>query len=220
MNVRLFLFVAQMSVPSYPVAVTDGTKHIFIDVVLSDYFEMMDYSVTGNNNNNNNNDEQSRIYPVLAIDSYYALNDDGRFCIWIDKRDGSTEGWINYGGCHIPMHQMALVLKNNIRPLFANQDEFVSFVEYVAPSIRLSFRENGFDEETDDKIIFETVLLQHLPVTIESVHPFIYKLQIFSSPIENRRGENTYHWNPKLDRLPIKTEKWLSYALSVMHADD
>ena len=169
----------------YPIASTDGINHIFIDVKLNDYFEPMNYDIEGNYKN------------------YHY--DDGRFCIFIDKRTGYTSGWINYTGNHEELHYMAATLKNSIRPLFKDQDEFITFAEYIEPSVRLSFKENKFDENTPDETILNNVLIQHIPITVISVNPFKYELNAFYVESVRKDGTKQYDWNTEIDRIPIST---------------
>ena len=176
----------------YPIASTDGINHIFIDVKLNDYFEHMDYNIEVNYKNYDWDSSKT-----------YSIDDDGKFCILIDKRTGYTSGWINYTGAHEELHYMAVALKNSIRPLFKDQDEFISFASYIEPSIRLSFKENMFNENTPDETILNNVLIQHIPIKITSINPFKYELNIFHVELVRKDGTKQYDWNTLMDRIPI-----------------
>ena len=110
--------------------------------------------------------------------------------MFIDKRNGNTEGWINYTGSCIPTYEMSIVLKNNIKSLFKDEDEFLTFAEYIEPSVRLSFKENKFNENTPDTDILNQVLIQHIPVIFTSLNPLSYKLNIFYQKLSSNRHGN------------------------------
>ena len=184
--------------PEFPIAETDGIKHLFIDVKMSDYFEYMHYDVVNGHRDYHYDNART-----------FVTEDDGRFCVLINKRNGCTSGWINYSGWYEEMYFMSVVLKNSIRPLFKDQDEFMTFAAYIEPSVRLSFKENGFNEDTDDETILNNILLQHIPVTIVSVDPLQYKLNAFYVKSIARGGEKYYNWNAKMDRIPIKTHDFV-----------
>lgn len=188
----------------YPIASTDNINHIFIDVKLNDYFEPMNYDIEGNYKNYHWDNSKT-----------YSSEDDGRFCIFIDKQTGYTSGWINYAGSHKELHYMAAVLKNSIRPLFKDQDEFIAFTSFIEPSIRLSFRENMFDENTTDETILNNVLIQHIPITIKSINPFIYELNLFRVELVREDGIKQYDWNTRIDRIPIAVHDLVVKILDV-----
>lgn len=190
--------------PSYPIASTDNVKHIFIDFGLNDYFESMSCDIEEQADKHYGDFHKIYHYDPSRT---YSINDDGRFCIWIDKKDGSTEGWINFTGCCIPMNQMALVLKNNVRPLFQDQDEFLAFASYIEPSVRLSFKESNLNESVEDETILNSVLIQHVPVIIQSIEPFKYKLNVFY-----KTSDDSYDWNDKLDRIPVRIKDFNSMS--------
>lgn len=187
--------------PMYPIATTsDGVKHLFIDVKLSDYFELMIPTITENGHRDYHYDGSRT----------YSLNDDGRFCVLINKRTGYTGGWINYTGWYDESYFMSVALKNSIRPLFKDEYEFMAFASFLEPSVRLAFKENEFNENTDDEAIFNTVVIRNLPVRITSVEPLAYELSAFYVSSETRAGEKTYDWNDEFDRIPITVHDFVN----------
>lgn len=182
-----------MFTQTYPITTTDGIQHIFIDVMLRDYFEHMSYELV----------DEHRDYHYDSTPTYVTA-DDGRFCIFIDKRNGNTSGWINYAGNYVEKYLMSLVLKNSIRPLFKDEDEFTTFASFIEPSIKLAFRENGYSEDTNDMEILNTVIIQHIPITITSLNPFEYSLNAFYVKGVRPDGVNIYDWYDSIDRIPIR----------------